>query len=220
MTEISAHSGEGMGTPEEAAYEARAQEGAIWTGGRLVIAIYAFVFAGVAFAYFYLRSSNSEHLWRPHGVTAPTATGAAIMAFTVAAAAVNMYGIQRLRRGGVIDWEVAGWTVLLGGLIALGLQCWEFTDLSFFPGSSGYASVFIGWSVMNCILLVSGIYWTETLLVRHVRLRRLMVEEAAKDRYAALTPRMMRINAVSSAHFWVFIAFVGVFFWVFFYVAA
>ncbi len=218
MTETGAHSLEGMGTPEEAAYEARAAEGALWTGGRLVIAIFAFACAALAFAYFYLRSSNSDHLWRPHGVTAPTATGAAIMAFTVVAALVHYYGIRRVRGGGVLDWEVAAWTALFGGLIALGLQCWEFTDLPFFPGSSGYASTFIGWAVFDCLLLVSACYWTETLLARHVRLRRARAEEGG-DRDAVLTPRITRVNIVSSGHFWLFVAFVGVFFWVFFYVA-
>jgi hypothetical protein len=216
--EYSVHVFEPLGTPEEVAYEVRAAEGALWTGGRLLMAIFAFAFAGLAFAYFYLRSANNEHLWRPHGVTAPTTTGAAIVAFTVAAAVVNFYGVQRLRRGGMIDWEVAGWTVLLGGLVALGLQCWEFTDLPFFPGSGGYTSVFIGWSVMNCVLLFAGCYWTETLLMRHLRLRKAFTTEGG-DRYEVLTPRITRINIVSSAHFWVFIAVIGVFFWIFMYLS-
>lgn len=218
MTEITSHTLEGMGTPEEAAFEVRAAEGALWTGGRLAIAIFAFAGAAVAFAYFYLRSANTDHLWRPNGVTAPTATGAAIMAFTVAAAAINYYGIMRLRRGGFVDWEVSAWTALLGGLIALGLQCWELTDLPFFPGSSGYASVFIGWAVLNIVLLVAACYWTETLLVRHLRLRRAHKEEGG-DRYALLMPRITRINIVSSSHFWIFTALVAVFFWVFIYVS-
>ncbi len=73
-------------TPEEIAFELRAQEGALWTGGRLLIGIWAFAFAALAFAYFYLRSANNEDLWRPGGITAPTATGAAIFAITVASA--------------------------------------------------------------------------------------------------------------------------------------
>lgn len=217
MDEIQIHSPE-FGTPEEAAYETRAQEGAIWTGGRLLIAIFAFMFAALAFCYFYLRSANSDDLWRPHGVTAPTATGGAIMAFTVAVAVLNLYGIQRFRRGALIDWEVAFWTALLGGLIALGLQCWELTDLPFFPGSSGYASVFIGWAILNIGLLLAGLYWTETLLARHLRLRRAHAEEGG-DKAALLVPRITRVNTVSSAHFWVFIAFVGVFFWIFIYMS-
>lgn len=204
-------------TPEEAAYEARAAEGAMWTGGRLLIAIMAFAFAALAFTYFYLRSANQDHLWRPSGVTAPTAIGAAIMAFTLAAAALLYYGTQRLRRSALLDWEVAGWSALLAGLMALGLQCWEFTNLSFSPGSSGYASVFIGWSVMNVGLLFSGIYWTETQLTRHVRLRRARSQEGSTGSAVAIS-RLARINLVSMAQYWVFIGMVGLFFWVFLYV--
>ncbi|HWU36922.1 MAG TPA: hypothetical protein VN203_04685, partial [Candidatus Acidoferrum sp.] len=54
-------------TPEEIAFELRAQEGALWTGSRLLIGIFTFGFASLAFAYFYLRSANNGNLWRPGG---------------------------------------------------------------------------------------------------------------------------------------------------------
>ncbi len=82
-------------TPEEIEYELRAQEGSLWTGTRLLIGTVAFAFASLAFAYFYLRSSNSEDLWRPHGVTANTALGAAVFALTVAAGALMVLGDRR-----------------------------------------------------------------------------------------------------------------------------
>ena len=84
-------------TPEEIAFELRAQEGALWTGGRLLIGIWAFAFAALAFAYFYLRSANNEDLWRPGGITAPTAVGAAIFAITVAGALLVNFGERRFR---------------------------------------------------------------------------------------------------------------------------
>src|SRR5271165_622255 len=96
-------------TPEEIAYELRAQEGALWTGGRLLIGIFAFAFASLAFAYFYLRSANNEGLWRPDGITAPTGTGAAIFALTLTCAFLAIFGLYRFRRGSALDWEVAGW---------------------------------------------------------------------------------------------------------------
>src|ERR1700722_3996011 len=79
-------------TPEEIAFELRAQEGALWTGGRLLIGIWVFAFAALAFAYFYLRSSNDDNLWRPGGITAPTVPGAAIFAITLAAALLVQFG--------------------------------------------------------------------------------------------------------------------------------
>src|ERR1700677_1068247 len=84
-------------TPEEIAFELRAQEGALWTGGRLLIGIWTFAFAALAFAYFYLRSANNEDLWRPGGITAPTGVGAAIFTITVACAVLDKFGGRRFR---------------------------------------------------------------------------------------------------------------------------
>ena len=149
-------------TPEEIAFELRAQEGALWTGGRLLIGIWAFAFAALAFAYFYLRSANNEDLWRPGGITAPTAAGAAIFAMTLATAFLAVFGERRFRQDESLDWQVAGWTAVLGGLVAVGLQIWQLTELPFFPGSSGYASCFVAWAAMNIAVLLAGTYWLET----------------------------------------------------------
>ena len=136
-------------TPEEIAFELRAQEGALWTGGRLLIGIWAFAFAALAFAYFYLRSSNDEDLWRPGGITAPTAVGAAIFAIAVASALLAQFGERRFRNNQTLDWQVAGWTAVLGGLLAVGLQIWQLTDLPFFPGSSGTSALEVTFSTVR-----------------------------------------------------------------------
>ena len=205
-------------TPEEIAYELRAHEGALWTGGRLLIGIWAFTFAALAFAYFYLRSSNNEDLWRPRGVTAPTSIGAAIFAVTVACALLSYYGYRRFRRGEALDWEVAGWTVVFGALLAVGLQIWQLTQLPFFPGSSGYASCFIGWACLNIAVLVAGAYWLETSLAREIRLRRAVAQDGGAPRSALPAARLFRVNLEGCTYFWGFIALVGTFFWVLFYV--
>jgi len=205
-------------TPEEIAFEVRAQEGALWTGGRLLIGIWTFAFAALAFAYFYLRSANNEELWRPKGITAPTGAGAAIMAVSVASALLAIYGERRFRRGLALDWEVAGWITVVGGLLVVGLQIWQLTDLPFFPGSSGYASCFIGWAAMNIALILSGTYWLETLLAREIRLRRAVAEDGGTPRSELPVARLFRANLNGCTYFWGFIAIVSVFFWVLFYV--
>ena len=205
-------------TPEEIAFELRAQEGALWTGGRLVIGIWTFVFASLAFAYFYLRSANNQDLWRPHGITAPTAAGAAIFAITVACAVLNLYGVRRFRSGVALDWEVAGWTSVLGTLLAVGLQIWQLTNLPFFPGSSGYASCLIGWAALNIALLLSGLYWIETLLARQARLRRALLEDGGTAQSTLPAARMFRASMEGCAYYWGFIGVVAALFWVLFYV--
>lgn len=208
-----------MDPAEELAYELRAQENAIWTGGRVLIGIVTFTFAALAFAYFYLRSSNNEDLWRPHGITAPTAIGAAIFAISAAAVLLNVYGTRRMRIGLVLDWQVSGWTALFGLLLATGLQFWQLTQLPFFPGSSGYASCFIGWAVMNIGLLLGCAYWLETVLARAMRLRRAVAEDGGPVASNLPIARLFRANLECCNSFLVFALIVFLFFWVFFYVA-
>jgi heme/copper-type cytochrome/quinol oxidase subunit 3 len=205
-------------TPEEIAFELRAQEGALWTGGRLLIGIWAFAFAALAFAYFYLRSSNDEDLWRPKGITAPTATGAAIFAITVAAALLVQFGERRFREDETLDWQVAGWTAVLGGLLVIGLQIWQLTYLPFFPGSSGYASCFIGWAAMNIALVLCGTYWLETILAREIRLRRAIAQDGGAPSSTLPVARLFRANLNGCTYFWGLIAVVATFFWILFYV--
>ncbi len=204
-----------FGTPEEIAYENRAAETALYIGGRVAISIYGFAFAALAFAYFYLRSSNSGGLWRPNHMTAPTPVGAAIMAFAVAGGAAFWFAVSRFRRHNLDDWEVAGWVSVAMALAGAAAQCWELSDLPFFPGRSGYSSVFIAWAGMNIVLLLSVAYWSETLIVRTARLRRARVQEGADG--GGLTPPILRVNVGAAASFWVFAVLVSVLFWVFFY---
>ncbi|MGA3215004.1 MAG: hypothetical protein ABSD97_04850 [Acidimicrobiales bacterium] len=205
-------------TPEEIAYELRAHEGALWTGSRMAIGIWAFAFAALAFAYFYLRSANNASLWRPVHITAPTGVGAAVFAFSVASAFLVGYGLWRFRAGSELDWQVSGWTGVLCTLTAVSLQIWQLTVLPFFPGSSGYASCFIGWAGMNIALLLSGAYWLETLLARQLRLRRAITEDGGVARSSLPAVRLFRVNLEGCTYYWFFIAFVALFFWALFYV--
>ncbi len=204
-------------TPEEREFELRAAVSSYWTGGRLFIGMFAFLLASEAFAYFYLRSSNNGQLWRPHNMTAPTGIGWAIEFVVLASALIAIYGQMRLRKGNVLDWEVAGWTAVLGGLVATGLQIWQLTQLPFFPGASGYASCFIGWAVMNVLLLLSGTYWMETNLARSLRARSAAGPDGQDP--LAMTPagQIFRANVSACTYFWGFMAVGSTLFWVMFY---
>ncbi len=131
--------------------------------------------------------------------------GAAIFAVTVACALLVQFGERRFRDNETLDWQVAGWTVVLGGLLAIGLQIWQLTELPFFPGSSGYASCFIAWGAMNIALILSGIYWIETILAREIRLRRAMAEDGGAPNSAlpvaqALSGQSERLHLLLGLH--------------------
>jgi hypothetical protein len=204
-------------TPEEREFELRAAVSAYWTGGRLLIGMFTFLFASLAFAYFYLKSNNSGKLWRPDGITAPTGVGWAIFAVVVASALLAMYGQWRMRSGSILDWEVSGWVAVGGLLLAIGLQVWQLTELPFFPGSSGYASCFIGWAVMNIMLLIGGAYWLETNLAMAIRLRRRAPEEGSLATATGPAAQLFRANVESCTYFFGFMAVISALFWVFFY---
>ncbi len=207
-----------ISTPAEVDFEVRAAEGSIYTGGRLLIGIVTFAYASLAFAYFYLRSSNNQDLWRPGGITAPTDLGAAIFGVIAFSALLQAYGIRRLRSGFSLDWLVAGWTAVLGGLIAVGLQIFQLTRLPFFPGSSGYASCFVGWAALDIASLFGAVYWLETVLARGLRLRSSIDDEPDASDQALVSLRLLRANLDGCSYFWLYYAVVSLLFWLMFYV--
>jgi hypothetical protein len=204
-------------TPEEREFELRAAVGSYWTGGRLLIGMFTFLFASLAFAYFYLKSNNSGKLWRPDGITAPTGIGWAIFAVVLASALLTIYGQWRMRSGSLLDWEVSGWVAVLGILLAIGLQIWQLTELPFFPGSSGYASCFIGWAVMNIMMLAGGAYWLETNLALCFRLRRVDPDSGTPATSSGPSAQLFRANVESCTYFFGFMVLISALFWVFFY---
>jgi hypothetical protein len=204
-------------TPEEREFELRSAVGAYWTGGRLLIGMFTFLFASLAFAYFYLRSNNSGKLWRPDGITAPTGIGWTIFAVVLACTLLAMYGQARMRSGSLLDWQVSGWVAVSGLLLAIGLQIWQYTQLPFFPGSSGYASCFIGWGVLNIMLLLGAAYWLETNLALSHRLRRTHPDEGSPATSSSPAAQLFRANVESCTYFFGFMAVVSGLFWVLFY---
>jgi heme/copper-type cytochrome/quinol oxidase subunit 3 len=222
---------EARSTPEglidrvEAELELRCAEGALWTGTRLLIGVVTFVWAGVAFAYFYLREVDTAQAWRPSGVRAPVVIGLLVVLAVVAGTLLNAYGVRRLRRGGRIDWLVAGWLGVGFGILAAGLQVWELTRLTFQPGDSGYTSVFIGWAGLNIAFLIGGTYWLETLLAQSLRHgpARLSLDAAAStagetEAGSVTSRRLHRSSLDGCTYFWWYMALVSVVFWVLFYV--
>ncbi len=202
---------------EEREFEVRAEVASFWTGGRLMIGVMAFLFASLAFAYFYLRSSNSGLLWRPDRITAPTGLGWTIYAVVLASVLLTMYGQARMRAGTILDWEVSGWVAVGGMLFAVALQIWQLTQLPFFPGSSGYASCFIGWAVLNTMMLLSGAYWLETDLALCIRLRHRPSNGGSLSTAADPAAQLFRANVDACTYYFGFILFISTLFWVFFY---
>ncbi len=216
MTDMTKSSRGVIDTPEEVEFELRAHIGAIWSGGRLFIGMYTFLLASLAFSYFYLRSSNNGLLWRPDHVTAPTAYGWSIYSLTLLAALMAIFGQARLRKGSVSEWQTAIWVGVVAALLALFLQIYEFTAVPFYPGSSGYASTFIGYSVINIFTIFIVAYWLETTVARSLRMDKdLGVAKSQLSMHPSA--QSFRANVASMTYFLGFVALASTLLFAMFY---
>jgi lysylphosphatidylglycerol synthetase-like protein (DUF2156 family) len=194
----------------------RAHISSIWTGGRLFIGIYTFMLASLVFSYFYLRSSNNGLLWRPDHITAPRPYGLLVFGFSLVTGILAYFGRKRLVKGSFSDFSVAAWSGVGTGLLALLFQILELSHLGFFPGSSGYASCFVGFAVMNIGTLAISAYWLETTVARGMRIRH---ELAGDNPEFSSHPRAraFRADVAAMAYFQVFVALTGALLFAMFY---
>ncbi|HVC88225.1 MAG TPA: cytochrome c oxidase subunit 3 [Gaiellaceae bacterium] len=161
----------------------------------------AFFFFAFVFAYFYLRSLNSQNLWHPHGVSAPTGSGTAIMLLVVVSAAAGYMAARKLAAGDAASFRIGGLVALALGLAAIVVQIVQWSSLGFGPTDGGYASVFVGWTGLYALFLFGTLYWLETLVATSFR--------SPKNTDSAA--------AAAFAFYWVVLALVGVATWVVLY---
>jgi heme/copper-type cytochrome/quinol oxidase subunit 3 len=191
---------------------------AAWTGSRLAIGGLVFLFACFAFAYFYLRSVNSAGRWANTGYHAPSMLlGTIIMLAVLLSAAVNYYGLQRIKAGHKRVWEVCGLVALVLGLGAVTTQIVELIYLPFPPGSSGFASVFTGFYPVFIVVLLGGLIWLEILLAGARSILAMSFVEQPPT--FAEVYKVQRFQASLSAFsaVWNFLALMALLFWFLFY---
>jgi heme/copper-type cytochrome/quinol oxidase subunit 3 len=163
-----------MSTPEQTpdhllAESAEVHERNLRIGVRVLAGSTIMFFLAFLFAYFYLRSLNSNGLWRPEGVDPPQGYGAAIVSLFVLSAGSVAYAAHAARNGR--RWLAAAGLSLLLALAGCIVQAFEYAQLGFGPQSGGYASVFIGWTALFVVFVLAVIYWLETLFAEGGRNR-------------------------------------------------
>ncbi len=177
------------------------QERNLWLGVRIMAGVTIMFFLAFVFAYFYLRSLNNGGRWEPPRVDPPQAYGAVIVGLFALSAATFAYA-DRAARG------ARSWLPLSGIALALGVagcvvQGLEYFHLGFGPLDGGYASVFLGWSLLFTVFVLVAMYWVEIVFATGLRHR-------ASQAYVP--------HGLDAASFyWTLLAAVGVIAWVILY---
>jgi len=205
-------------TAEEAGFYHEAALGAAWTGSRLAIGGLTFLFGSFVFAYFYLRSINSNGRWHGAGFIQPSvATGTIIIALIVISAVINTLVLQRIKAGNKSAWVSGAVVSLVLGLAAVALMIIQLLFLPFWPGSSGYSSVFVGTYPVYLTVVLAVMIWLETLVMRSRAFPAISFVEQPPTFTEAFAVQRFQSNLSSFTVVWNYMAGVGVVFWVLFY---
>jgi len=173
---------------------------------RLLAGASAFFFLAFLFAYFYLRSLNQNHMWRPHGVSPEQGLGAAMAVCVIASAALAIAAGRRMKNE-QRTWLAPAAGALVLGLVAVALQCVEYTTQDFGPTNGGFASVFCAWTAFYLIAVLATMYWLETQVATELRARR---EPAPRDGDIKNPDRLIAPGLDAAVFYWAFLAAIGV----------
>ncbi len=179
---------------------------ALSVASRLLAGASVFFFLAFVFAYFYLRSLKVQHMWKPAHVTPDQALGAAFVACIVLSALVMFVAGRQFKRG-ERSWTVPAAAALGLGLVAIALQCVEYTVQKFGPTDGAYASVFCAWTAFYLLAVLATMYWIETNLASELRARR---EPARSEGDIKDPDRLIAPGIDAAVFYWGFLAGIGV----------
>jgi heme/copper-type cytochrome/quinol oxidase subunit 3 len=179
---------------------------ALSVAARLLAGATTFFFLAYIFAYFYLRSLNVEHLWRPRHIGPDQALGAAMIACVVISAGLAIVSARQMKSDSRI-WPVAALGAVVLGLAAVALQCVEYTVQDFGPTNSAYASVFCTWTALYLVAVLATMYWLETQVASEFRARRKPASTEGDIREA---DRLIAPGLDAAVFYWGYLAAIGV----------
>ena len=171
------------------------------TVSRLIIAADAFLWMGFVFAYFYLRTLNSNGDFNPHGQNPSGTMGTISLVVAVLTAGAIAGAATRIKAGGRAANRGPAAVGLLLLVVLTVLQGIQLFNPGFSPANGGgFGAIFVGFTVAYFVHLIGALYWLETLVVERGG------------------PTVAR--AGSFAIVWYFLVAVFAVFWLLFYVVA
>ncbi|HUB39784.1 MAG TPA: hypothetical protein VMA72_13105 [Streptosporangiaceae bacterium] len=218
MAEATAEPSQGLSrAEEEAVFYHEAALNASWTGVRLAVGALTFLFGAFVFAFFYLRSLNSYHLWYTTSTHPSMAIGVTVMVLVVVSAVAQTLSLQRIKAGHKGVWLAGATVALLLGLAAIGVQVWQLLNLGFWPGSSGFASVFVGYNPIFIAIALCAMIWLETLIMRCRPIPEISFVEQPPTYAEAFSVQRFQASLSAFTVTWNYLAVVAVIAWILFY---
>ena len=195
------------------------------SAGHLLASATAFFFLCFLFAYFYLRSLNNAHLWRPKHVDPSTTYGTVIVALIVASALLVRLGLADHRADRRDQWRLKGLAALAAAIAALVFQVVAWAELPFGPADGGFASVYVGWTAFLFLFVLMTVYWLETTLATSLRYRSVPFAGTPQPGEASGDPHrtvhdihnplsLVRAELVALSFYWTFLAGICVLAWI------
>jgi heme/copper-type cytochrome/quinol oxidase subunit 3 len=179
---------------------------ALSVASRLLCGASTFFFLAYLFAYFYLRSIDQNHMWRPAHVKPDQGLGAAFIACVVLSAVLAIVAGRGMKAGRRSWLGPAAASVALG-LVGVALQCVEYTVQKFGPTDGAFASVFCAWSGLYLIAMLATMYWLETQVATELRARR---APAPSDGDIKEPDRLIAPGLDAAVFYWGFLAGIGI----------
>jgi len=199
------------------------------SAGHLLASATAFFFLSFLFAYFYLRSLNNAHMWKPKHVDASVTWGTIVTACIVVSAVLVRFGLQDHRADKRNAWRTKGLLALGFGLASLVLQVVAWTQEGFGPSDGGFASVYFGWTAFLFLFVLGTLFWLETVVATSIRyrgltegMRAVAPGEASGDPHREAHDirdpvSLVRAELVALSFYWTFLAGIAALTWVVLY---
>jgi heme/copper-type cytochrome/quinol oxidase subunit 3 len=184
---------------------------ALSVAARMLCGASTFFFLAFLFAYFYLRSINADNMWHPKHVNPSQGLGAAFIVCIILSAASTIIAGRRMKVKSP-SWLAPGIAGVGLGLLAVVLQCIEYTAQHFGPTNGGYASVFCAWTGFYLIAVLFTMYWLETQVATELRARRVPARELDEETGADIADpdKLIAPGLDAAVFYWSFLAAIGV----------
>jgi heme/copper-type cytochrome/quinol oxidase subunit 3 len=179
------------------------QPRATWVAARLLSGAAAFFFLSFVFAYFYLRSQDTNRDWKIGPVHPSVALGVAIVVVLI----LSAIAMQSTTRRPELTVRLGGAALLLA-LLSVVLQAIDWSTLGFGPASGGYASVFVGWTAFYAVFSLGCIFWIETQVATVWRRTRKGVPATPAE--VLTDTALTRASLEACSFFWTFYVATGV----------